>query len=234
MRTRILGAALGGLGLPAAVGLLIPMEAGVPIPVPDDLVMLVIGERVAAGRFSLWAAIIGLEVVAIVGTAALFFACRGPGYVVVRHLGPRIGLTTERLDRATAVVETRGRTALALGRSTPGMRTITVVAAGASGLRTRNALPALIVGSSIFVQLHLFLGLILGPAALDAFNRAKGLAVLAAVLLLAGAAVFWIVRRGRRGGARAWTEAACPVCLALASVNREPSQPPAGERVASH
>ncbi len=96
MRTRILGAALGGFGLPAAVGLLIPMEAGVPIPVPDDLVMLVVGERVGAGRFSLWAAIVGLEVVAIVGTAALFFACRGPGYAVVRRLGPRIGLTTER------------------------------------------------------------------------------------------------------------------------------------------
>lgn len=100
MRTRILGAALGGFGLPAAVGLLIPMEAGVPIPVPDDLVMLVIGERVGAGRFSLWAAIVGLEVVAIMGTAALFFACRGPGYAVVRRLGPRIGLTTELLDRA--------------------------------------------------------------------------------------------------------------------------------------
>ncbi|HEX2737696.1 MAG TPA: hypothetical protein VHP57_06125, partial [Acidimicrobiia bacterium] len=126
MRTRILGAALGGLGLPAAVGLLIPMEAGVPIPIPDDLVMLVIGERVGAGRFSLWAAVIGLEVVAIAGTALLFFACRGPAYPVVRRLGPRIGLTTERLDRATAVVETRGRTALALGRTTPGMRTITV------------------------------------------------------------------------------------------------------------
>lgn len=233
MRTRILGAALGGLGLPAAVGLLIPMEAGVPIPIPDDLVMLVIGERVGAGRFSLWAAVIGLEVVAIAGTALLFFACRGPAYAVVRRLGPRIGLTTERLDCATAVVETRGRTALALGRTTPGMRTITVVAAGASGLRTRNALPALIVGSSIFVQLHLVLGLILGPAAVDAFDQFKGLAVLAAAVLVVGAAVFWIVRRGRRGGARAWTEAACPVCLVLASVSGESSQHATDDRVPS-
>jgi hypothetical protein len=27
--------------------------------------------------------------------------------------------------------------------------------------------------------------------------------------------VFWLVRRGRRAGAQAWTEAACPACLAL-------------------
>jgi hypothetical protein len=28
--------------------------------------------------------------------------------------------------------------------------------------------------------------------------------------------VFWLVRRGRRAGAQAWAEAACPACLALA------------------
>jgi hypothetical protein len=34
--------------------------------------------------------------------------------------------------------------------------------------------------------------------------------------LLAGAAAYWFVRRGRRrGGAQAMTEAACPLCLAL-------------------
>jgi hypothetical protein len=29
------------------------------------------------------------------------------------------------------------------------------------------------------------------------------------------AAVFWVARRGRRAGTRAFTEAACPLCLAL-------------------
>jgi hypothetical protein len=42
-----------GLGAPASLGLLLPMEAGIPIPIPADLVMLVIGERVATGRFPL-------------------------------------------------------------------------------------------------------------------------------------------------------------------------------------
>jgi hypothetical protein len=33
------------LGLPAATALLVAMEAGVPIPVPSDMVILLLGER---------------------------------------------------------------------------------------------------------------------------------------------------------------------------------------------
>jgi hypothetical protein len=81
------------------------------------------------------------------------------------------------------------------------------------------ALPALILGSSVFLQLHLVLGLLLGPLAVQAFNAAKGPALLALAVLVAGAFVFWRVRRGRRGGAEAWAEAACPVCVGLGIIS---------------
>ena len=74
----------------------------------------------------------------------LFSASRGPGNALVRRLGPRIGLTTERLDRAGRFIERRGRVALVIGRGTPGLRTVTAVAAGTSGLSVRRALPALL------------------------------------------------------------------------------------------
>jgi hypothetical protein len=44
-------AGVAGLSGPLALVLLLPMEAGVPIPVPADLVMFTVGERVAAGKF---------------------------------------------------------------------------------------------------------------------------------------------------------------------------------------
>jgi membrane protein DedA with SNARE-associated domain len=73
-------AAAAGLGGLAALVLLIPMEAGVPIPVPADLVMFTVGERVAAGAFPLWLAVAGFEVISVVGTTALFLAFRGPAH----------------------------------------------------------------------------------------------------------------------------------------------------------
>jgi membrane protein DedA with SNARE-associated domain len=205
--------AAGASGL-AALALLLPMEAGVPIPLPADLVMFTVGERVAAGRFPLWLAVAGFEIIAVVGTLALFAACRGSGHRVVARFGPRLGLTEARVRRVAAVAETKGLAGLAAGRATPGLRTLTVVAAGVSGLRWRRALPALILGSSVFLQVHLVLGLLLGPLADRAFNQAKGPAIAALVVLASGALVFWRVRRRNRVPA-AWAEAACPACLGI-------------------
>ncbi len=203
------------LGLPALVPLMAVMEAGVPIPIPLDLVVLVVGERAAAGSVPVWLAVLLLEVVALAGTAALLLLCRGPGRAVVTRVGPRIGLTPERLARATALVTERGRSVLAVGRATPGLRTVTVVAAGSSGMSVRRALPALFIGSSVFLQLHLVLGYLLGPLARDAIESAMGPALAVLAVVAVAGVVVWLVRRGRREGAQAATEASCPACLAL-------------------
>jgi membrane protein DedA with SNARE-associated domain len=205
-----------GLSGPLALVLLLPMEAGVPIPVPADLVMFTVGERVAAGKFPLWLAVAAFELIAVLGTTALFLACRGPAQRIITRFGPRLGLTEARLGRAASFAETRGRVGLALGRGTPGLRTLTVIAAAVSGLNSRRALPALIAGSSVFLQLHLVLGLLLGPLADRAFNQAKGLALVAAAVVIAGGVIFWRVRRRKRAAVPgAWMEASCPACLGV-------------------
>ena len=228
-------AGAAGLGGWVALGLLVPMEAGVPIPLPADLVMFSVGERVAAGAFPLWLAVAGFEAVSVIGTSVLFLACRGPAHQVIARFGPRMGLSEARVRRGATLVETRGRSALAVGRGTPGLRTFTVIAAGVSGMSWKRALPALILGSSIFLQLHLVLGLVLGPLADRAFHQAIWLALVALGALLVGALVFWRARRGKRGGSEAWTEAACPACIGLAVMARhtpglarltEPAAPP--------
>ena len=209
-------------GLPALVALLIAMEAGVPIPLPSDVLILVLGERTSAGRFPLLLVVVALELVAAVGTAVLFFAVRGPGRAVLDRVGPRLGLTAERLARAGGLLERRGTTALLVGRATPGLRTVTVVAAGTATVDPGRALPPLVLGSSVFVQLHLFLGYFLGPAARDALNRAKGPTVVVLLVVAAAGAVAWIRRRGARRGLQSSAEACCPACLALGLLTPQP------------
>jgi membrane protein DedA with SNARE-associated domain len=218
MAAAILAAAVSGVGAPTALGLLVPMEAGLPIPFPADLLMLLVGERAAAGAFPLWLAMVAFEVLAVLGTVALFMFSRGPGRALIVRLGPRVGLSKERLDRAGSLLERRGLVALAIGRGAPGLRRVTVVAPGGSGLSARRALPALILGASVFLQLHLFLGYFLGSAARRVFHRAEGPALLVLGLLVLGALAFWLIRRGRRPGQEAWTEAACPACVVLGAV----------------
>jgi membrane protein DedA with SNARE-associated domain len=204
-----------GFGVPALFVGLVVIEAGVPLPVPGDVLMLLVGERAAAHALPLWLAVAGLEVVVIAGTAALFFAVRGPAQGVVARFGPRLGITRERLARASVVVERRGQAAVAVGRATPGLRTLTVLATALSSLPARRAIPLLVLGGSVFIQLHLVLGFYLGPLAESAFKRAEAPALAVLALLVVAAVVFWLIRRGRRAGAQAWTEATCPACLAL-------------------
>jgi len=218
--TPVLAAVFGGLGLGACIALLIPMEAGAPIPIPDDLVMLLIGARAAAGDFSWWVAILGLEVVAVAGTCLLFFLSRGAGQALLQRYGPRVGITAARLQRVESLIERKGRVMLLIGRGTPGLRTVTAAAAGASGTPARRALVPLLIGATIFTQLHVVLGALLGPLASHAFDEAKGLATLGVVALIGLAAVYWVVRKGRRRAIEGWDEAACPVCLGLAEVMR--------------
>jgi membrane protein DedA with SNARE-associated domain len=217
-------AAAAGVGLAAGLALLLATESGIPVLIPADLIMLAVGARVGAGGLPLWVAVLAFEGLAIAGTTALFLLARGPGHAIVARLGPRIGLTEARLGRATSLIERRGRPVLAIGRATPGLRTVTVVAAGGSGLSAWKALPALVLGSSAFLQLHLFLGYFLGSAAEHALRSATKPALVVLAVLVLAAIGFWLLRRGRRIGAASVEEAACPACLALAYLAEQPRQ----------
>jgi membrane protein DedA with SNARE-associated domain len=226
----VLAGAGPGAGLPGLLGLLLVMEAGVPVPVPSDLVMLLLGERVSAGALPLWLAMAALELVALAGTAALFLAARGPGRALLARVGPRLGLTGEtprthpvlgrlrrwgsdRLGRGDQAVH-RVFPTLVVGRTTPGLRTVTVVAAASSGIRVGGALPALVLGSSLFLQAHLLLGYALGPAARELLEQARLPLLLAGAVALA-AVVALLLRRRRTRSARVLAEGACPACLAM-------------------
>jgi membrane protein DedA with SNARE-associated domain len=179
------------------------------------------------------------RVLAGVGSGAGCLGCLGcwwpwtPGRALLRRFGPRLGLTGPRLDRATELLKRRGWPALASGRTTPGLRTVTVVAAASSGIRAGRALPALVLGSSVFLQAHLLLGYALGPAAREVLEQAR-LPVLVAAALAVVAILLLVRRRTPRPGSwpRGLVPPAWPSAWSAAAPNPPgpvPS-PPVGER----
>lgn len=205
--------AISTFGLPSVVGLLLLLESGLPVPVPADLLMLLVGERASAGAIAPWLAVLLLELVALVGTSVLFLAVRGPAAAVIPSLGPRVGLTSQRLARASTLLERQGRWALLAGRTTPGLRTLTVVAAAGSNVPARVCVPLLVIGSSVFIQIHFVLGYLFGPLARDWLAKVGliPLIVVLAVLVLAGILVWWR-RRGAATRLMGLAEACCPAC----------------------
>jgi hypothetical protein len=80
-----------------------------------------------------------------------------------------------------------------------------------------RALPALVLGSSLFLQAHLLLGYALGPAARELLERARlPVLVVAAVTLVAAATL--LVARRRTRMTHILAEGACPACVALGAL----------------
>jgi LPXTG-motif cell wall-anchored protein len=92
---------------------------------------------------------------------------------------------------------------------------LVAVAAAGSGIRAGRALAALVLGSSLFLQAHLVLGYLLGPAAREVLDRARVPVLVAAGAVLVAIAVVVLLRRRRSRVASVLMEGACPACLAL-------------------
>jgi membrane protein DedA with SNARE-associated domain len=224
------------LGLPAVFLVMLLKEAGIPIPVPGDVIMLGATARAATGQWNLAVVIAVFETAMIAGGTVQYCVARGPGRQLVYRLGRYIGLTTSRLDRAAGALKKGGTVTVAIGMATPGLRAAVLAASGVGGLPFRTVFPGLVMGDSVFFLLHVVIGYA-GGAGIAAVVHGRSMSsstllllVLSVLLLLGLAGWLRLRRRARPAGtdmpsvaeaAANWVDAACPVCLLLGAVRAE-------------
>jgi membrane protein DedA with SNARE-associated domain len=173
-------------------------EAGVPIPVPGDFLMLALGARAREGSIVLWQVIVAMQAGTMLGSSLLYVLARRGGRGVVERYGPFIGVTRARLDGAERQLQRHGATAVVLGRLLPGLRVLTAIACGIFRVPYRVFLPAMSVGSLIYIAGYTMLGYFAGPAVLGLFEALHlpiGLVGSGGPLLLLVAGLI-LVRRG--------------------------------------
>ncbi len=206
------------------LGLLFVKEAGLPIPIPGDL--LVLGAGVAAAADG---AIAPLELIAILAAGFLggsiqFLLVRGALRARALAILTRLGVSRERLDRLAEWLRRRGVRGVAIARATPGLRIGAISASGIAALPFPTFLAGLVAGNTLFVGGHFALGFVLGAPALELIRSAGGLATaivgFVALALIGAAGWAWLRRRRQAGlpSAGAWAEASCPACLAISVV----------------
>lgn len=192
------------------IGLLLIKEAGVPIPVPGDL--LVLGAGIAAagagvaavGEPAVPAPLLLAAILAagFVGGSLQFALVRGPFRDPLLRALTRFGLPRQRLDTLAAWLQRRGAVGVAVARCTPGVRVGATAASGLAALPFAAFLPGLVAGNTVFVGGHFALGYVAGPAALDLIAGTGGIALaIGAFVALAiiGAAGWHVLRRHRAG-----------------------------------
>ncbi|MSP12894.1 MAG: DedA family protein [Chloroflexi bacterium] len=214
-------------GLLTIVIVMLVKEMGIPIPVPSDLIMITAGIQVATGTINLVELIVFLELAIFLGGSLQFLLVRSAGRAFVYRAGKYVGLSPARLDRAGDMLRKRGPAAIFLGLNLPGARAGIIPAAGLAGLTYRSFAPAMLSGSSLFHGWHIALGFLVGPPAVSILAQLH-VPIVPVVLLLAVVGLAgWLILRRRKGVSsdtadrlHAWTEASCPVCLAIAALEQ--------------
>ncbi len=171
-------------------------ELGVPSPVPSDLVMLLAGVEVAQHRQHLWIVLPVMTLATLAGASGLFVASRRVGRPFVERYGRFIHLTPGRLAAVEARLARRSFLSVVMGRLIPGLRVVTPIAAGVLGGPYIFFLPALAVGSFLYILAFTLVGVFAGPAALAAFEH-LALPVGALCSLIALAALVYVAREAR-------------------------------------
>src|SRR5947209_9495863 len=144
-------------GLLAAFVFLLIEEAGVPVPVPGDVLMLILGLHAREGSVPLWQAIAVTWLGTMIGSTFLYFASKMAGRGLVYRYGRFIRLTPERLDRAEQWLKHHGSRAVFLGRLVPGLRIVTAVACGVSDVPFTLCFPAMSLAALLYILVYSWL-----------------------------------------------------------------------------
>ena len=214
------------LGLIGIALVLLVKEAGIPIPVPGDLIVLGAGVAAAQGQLDPAATVVAIVAATIAGGAAQFTILRGRARGALLGLLERFGVSKVRIDRLAAPLARSGARGIAAARMTPGVRIVAIPAAALAGVAPTQFLGGLALGNTAFSGGHYLAGFVFGKAALDALAAAGPyLVALGAGVAVIGAAGWLVLERRRRAPTvsasptgLAWSDAACPACLVLATV----------------
>jgi membrane protein DedA with SNARE-associated domain len=193
---------LGSAGLVAILGLILVKEAGVPVPIPGDLIVIGAGVAASQGRADTLTTLVGIVLASIVGGVIQYALIRSVARPTLLRILGRV-TSADRLDRQTDRLRRGGARSVALARSTPGVRIVAIAASGLAAVPPVAFVLGLGVGNALFIAAHFGLGFVLGEPVVRVVGAALGpVAVLGFVLALVGLIGWWAITRRRQRGKR--------------------------------
>jgi membrane protein DedA with SNARE-associated domain len=187
---------LSRYGLQAVFGLQVMGIVG--LPVPDEVLLTIAGTLVRAGKLPLAGTLAAAMSGAAVGITISYLAGRFIGLAALRRF---VHIPDEVLHRVEHWFRRSGGWLLTFGYFIPGVRHVTAIAAGSSGLGylpfAAYAYPGAVIWSSVFVTA----GYLLGErwhSAYEAIRRNVSVVVVSAALVYGVYLVFVLVRWYRR------------------------------------
>jgi membrane-associated protein len=153
------------VGVELAIAGIYLEESGVPLPMPSEVSIGYLGQRINRNPLALFAAWLGLTALIMLGSTNLFAASRrfGPRLVCGR-IGTALHLTPAGVARARRWFARWGPLAIGVSRYIPGLRWGMAVACGTLGVSYRTFWVSTAISASIWAGGLLTLGVTMGDA----------------------------------------------------------------------
>lgn len=176
-------------------------EAGIPLPLPNEVALMYVGYLSSQGKLDANLAGLVATLGAASGSGLLYFIARRGGRALIHRFGRFIHVTDARLDQAERWIERHGPISIPVARLTPGLRIATTIIAGVLRVSYRVVIVSVIGVSLVWSYFWVHLGRALGDRweeGARAFERAGRwgivgiVAAIAAILLIR-----WLINRRR-------------------------------------
>lgn len=196
---------LGTYGYVAVFVLMFVEEAGVPMPLPNEVALMYVGYLAYQGRLDANIAAAVATAGAAGGSGLLYLLAVRGGRPLIRKYGRFLHINDSKLDKAEAWIKRFGMISVPVARLTPGLRIYTTVVAGVLHVPFKVVFAAVVGASSIWSFFWVHLGLALGDnwqTGARSFERAGRWGVIVVVALIAIALLGrWLYqRRAKRAG----------------------------------
>ena len=172
------------------------LQAGVPVPAYPTLI--VAGAYAAMGGNPLWKLIAVGVLAAIIADTIWYLAGKRYGLKILKILC-RVSLSQDSCVRQTESIFQRfGPVSMVFAKFVPGFASVATALAGGVGLRYWLFVAFDAIGAALWVSVGVGLGYVFRNAIDDAMNTLKSLGHYGVVLILAGFAIWVLVRWYRR------------------------------------
>lgn len=136
-------------------------EAGIPIPVPGDSLVMLAGAKKHKTLGYSAGMILTASVAVFIGCSILYFITRHKGRPLLDRYGKYIHLNEKRLALLERWFARHGRLAIIFGRLIPGLRIPTTVMAGLSDVPYSEFAPTAAIAAVIWSVFYFWIGLII-------------------------------------------------------------------------
>lgn len=170
----------------------------VGLPVPDETMLVFSGYLASRGTLSLPVALVVAFAGSATGITCSYYIGRSLGMKFVHRYGRWLHIKDDHIEKVHRWFDRLGHWALAVGYFIPGVRHLTAIVAGTSGLEYRGFALYAYLGALVWVSTFLGIGYLVGDKWEEVYGRIHHIALVAGAIVIVGALGYWLWRKRRK------------------------------------